>query len=42
MICTEHEAFPESILLLSSEVTVQAKPHEVQAITGTFSLPYKI
>jgi hypothetical protein len=42
MICTEHEAFPESILLLSSEITVQAKLYEVQAITGTFKFPYKI
>jgi len=38
----EHEAFPDSILLLSTEVTVQAKPYEVQAITGTFDIPYKI
>jgi len=41
MICAEHKAFPESILLLSNEVTVQAKPYEVQAITAftTFNLP---
>jgi len=44
MICKEHKAFPESILLLTTEVTVQVKPYEVQAITGstTFNLIYKI
>jgi hypothetical protein len=44
MICMKHKAFPESILLLSTAVTVQVKPYEVQAITGiiTFNLPYKI
>jgi hypothetical protein len=34
MNCKEYKAFPETILLLSTEVSVQVKPYEVQAITG--------
>jgi len=43
MVCTEHKAFHESILLLSTDVTVQAKPYEVQAMAlprSTFRIKY--
>ena len=43
ILSARRQAFPDSNLLLSTDVTVQAKPDEVQAITGvsTCHPPYK-